>query len=62
MTDEQKEKLRATYAQRKQRAQEAQEERQHTIEILRALRDNETARPGDRLKAIALLNEIQSKY
>lgn len=63
MTDEQKEaaaaKRRETYARRKQRELDAKEERLRTIEVLKLLRDNERAKPSDRLKAIALLNEIQ---
>lgn len=32
------------------------------LEICRAIRDNEEARDGDRLKAIAIINRIKNRY
>lgn len=62
MTDEQKEKLRATYEKRHQMEEERKLEREHTISILREIRDDPEATTGDRLRAITLLNDLLPKF
>ena len=66
MTDEQKAaanaKRKATYEAKRQREQERKEEHQHTIEILKGIRDNPDAADADRLKAVELLTECKHLY
>lgn len=62
MNEEQKEKLRATYEKRHQTEEERKQEREHTIAILREIRDDHEAQTGDRLRAITLLNDLLPKY
>ncbi len=62
MNDEQKAKLHATYERRHQTEEERKQEREHTIDILREIRDDTEAIASDRLRAITLLADLLPKY
>ena len=47
---------------RRQRVEKSRQEREAQVTVLRQIRDNPQATPGERLEAIKMLMEIQDRY